>query len=91
MGRSMVALTKGHPITRRLTRIVLEPIGSVGLLSPKGQGWQCGNQTSNRRHSSWSLPLALQLGVHLISWPVVTLTKAFSITRPAILLIFGPS
>ena len=37
----------------------------------------------HRSHFSWSLPLALKLGEHFMSTSMVTLTKAFSITRPA--------
>ena len=37
----------------------------------------------DRSHFSWSLPLALKLGEHFMSTSMVTLPKAFSITRPA--------
>ena len=43
-----------------------------------------GSPPSHHSHSSWSLPLALELGEHFISTSSkVTLPKAFSITRPA--------
>ena len=42
-----------------------------------------GSPPSHRSIFSWSLPLALKLGEHFMSTSMVTLTKAFSITRPA--------
>ena len=45
---------------------------------------------SHPSHSSRSLPLALQLGIRIMSASMVTLTKEFSITRPVTLLIFDP-
>ena len=50
-----------------------------------------GHRPSQSSHSSRSLPLALQLCVHLISWSIVTLVEGFLATRPATLSIFDSS
>ena len=43
------------------------------------------------RHFTRSLPSALRLGERYMSTSIVTLTKRFSINRPATLLNFDPS
>ena len=45
---------------------------------------------SHPSHSSRSLPLALQLGIRIMSTSMVTLAERFSTTRPETLLIFDP-
>ena len=46
---------------------------------------------SHPSHSSRSLPLALQLCAHLISWSIVTLVEGLPATRPAALSIYDSS
>jgi hypothetical protein len=61
---------------------------SIKLLNVRVLGFSVGRLLNDhiprhRCHFSWSLPLALKLGEHFMSTSMVTLPRAFSITRPA--------
>ena len=61
---------------------------SIKLLSVRVLDFDLGSLLNDQipRHRSifsWSLPLALKFGEHFMSTSMVTLTKGFSITRPA--------